>query len=72
MIDLTYFRNNLEELRISLSRKKFNCDLDYAVNLDKERRDAISNAEQARALQKSSNLEMSKLPKGSPEFLQKV
>ena len=33
---------------------------------------AISNAEQARALQNSSNLEMSKLPKGSLEFLKKV
>ena len=72
MINLTYFRNNLDELRTSLARKKFDCDLDYAVKLDKERRDAISNAEQARALQKSSNLEMSKLPKGSPEFLKKV
>ena len=72
MIDLTYFRNNLDELRISLARKKFDCDLDYAASLDEERRSAISNAEQARALQNSSNLEMSKLPKGSPEFLKKV
>ena len=38
MIDLTYFRNNLEELRISLARKKFELRPRLCVNLDKERR----------------------------------
>ena len=42
------------------------------VALDQKRRAAISDSEQARAGQKSTNNEMSKLPKGTPEFLAKV
>lgn len=72
MIDLTYFRNNLEELTQSIGRKKFSCELDLAVELDQKRREAISLAEKARSGQKSANVEMSQLPKGSPEFIEKV
>ena len=72
MIDLTYFRNNIANLKISLSRKKFTCELDLATELDHKRREAITAAEQARAGQKSANTEMSQLPKGSPEFIEKV
>ena len=43
-----------------------------AVRLDTVRREAISNAEQARAGQKAVNGEMAKLEKGSPEFISKV
>ena len=46
--------------------------MELALALDSERRESISMAEKARAGQKSANLEMSKLPKGSPEFLDKV
>ena len=42
------------------------------VELDQKRRDAISEAEKARAGQKATNNEMSQLPKGSPEFMAKV
>ena len=72
MIDLTYFRNNFEELTQSIGRKKFSCELDLAVELDQKRREAISLAEKARSGQKSANVEMSQLPKGSPEFIEKV
>ena len=72
MIDLTYFRNHLAELTQSIGRKKFSCELDLAVELDQKRREAISLAEKARAGQKSANVEMSQLPKGSPEFIEKV
>jgi seryl-tRNA synthetase len=72
MIELTYFRNNLEELTQSIGRKKFSCELDLAVELDQKRREAISLAEKARSGQKSANVEMSQLPKGSPEFIEKV
>jgi seryl-tRNA synthetase len=72
MINLTYFRNNLDEVKQSISRKKFACEIDLANELDQKRRDAITLAEQARAGQKSANLEMSQLPKGSPEFMEKV
>jgi seryl-tRNA synthetase len=72
MINLTYFRNNLDEVKQSISRKKFACEIDLANELDQKRREAITLAEQARAGQKSANLEMSQLPKGSPEFIEKV
>jgi len=72
MINISLLRNELENLRTSISRKKFECDLDTLVELDKRRRDAISVAEQARAGQKATNKEMAQLPKGSPEFLAKV
>ena len=72
MIDLTYFRNNLTELKQSISRKKFACEIDLASKLDQKRREAITLAEQARAGQKSTNAEMSQLPKNSPEFMEKV
>ena len=72
MINISLLRNELENLRTSISRKKFECDLDTLVELDQKRRDAISVAEQARAGQKATNKEMAQLPKGSPEFLAKV
>lgn len=72
MIDINYFRKNLTELKKSIARKKFDCDLDAIVELDLNRRKSISHAEQARAGQKSANVEMSQLPKASPEFLGKV
>ena len=72
MIEITHLRNDLEGLRSAISRKKFQCDLDALVELDRKRREAISTAEQARAGQKAVNNEMSQLPKGSPEFLAKV
>ena len=72
MIDIEYLRNNLDDLKNSISRKKFECDLDSLVELDHKRRESISFAEQARAEQKAANNEMSQLEKGSPEFLAKV
>ena len=72
MIEISHLRNDLEGLRSAISRKKFQCNLDALVELDQKRREAIATAEQARAGQKAANNEMSKLPKGSPEFLAKV
>ena len=72
MIEISHLRNDLESLRAAISRKKFECDLEGLVELDKKRREAISSAEHARAGQKATNNEMSQLPKGSPEFLAKV
>ncbi len=72
MIDISFLRNDSGSLRVFISRKKFECDLDVIIELDKKRRDSISLAEQARAGQKATNNEMSQLPKGSPEFIAKV
>ena len=72
MIDVNHLRQDLEGLKTASARKKFECDLDSLVELDKRRREAISEAEQARAGQKAANSKMSQLSKGSPEFLAKV
>ncbi len=72
MINVSKIRHDVNELKDAISRKKFSCDLDNVVVLDQKRRAAISDSEQARAGQKSTNNEMSKLPKGTPEFLAKV
>ena len=72
MIEVSKIRHDLNALRVAISRKKFTFDLDGLVALDQKRRSSISEAEQARAGQKSANNEMSQLPKGSPEFLAKV
>ena len=72
MIDVNHLRQDLEGLKTAIARKKFECDLDSLVELDKMRRETISEAEQARAGQKAANAEMSQLPKGGSEFLAKV
>ncbi len=72
MIDLAYFRNNLNALKQAIGRKKFSCELDLAVELDQKRRESITAAEQTRAEQKKANAEMSQLPKGTPEFVTKL
>ena len=72
MLDLTYLRENQDAVREGLSKKKFECDLDAFYRLDEERRAGISRSETARAEQKKANKEMTSLPKGSPEFLEKV
>ena len=72
MIDLAYFRNNLNALKQAIGRKKFSCELDLAVELDQKRRGSITAAEQTRAEQKRANAEMSQLPKGTPEFVTKL
>lgn len=72
MIDISHLRQDLTKLKSEIARKKFECDLDAIVELDRERRDCISRAEQARGGQKATNDEVSKLEKGSPEFLEKV
>ena len=72
MIDISHLRQEVTELKTAIGRKKVECDLDSIVELDRNRRDCIASAEKARGGQKAANDEMSKLQKGSPEFLEKV
>lgn len=72
MINIKELREHFDALKASIARKKFDCDLELIAELDRERRECISKAEQARGGQKAANDEMSKLEKGSPEFLEKV
>jgi seryl-tRNA synthetase len=72
MIDISNLRNDFDNLKKAVSRKKFECDLESLVGLDHKRRQSISAAEKARAGQNATNSEMAQLTKGSPEFLAKV
>jgi seryl-tRNA synthetase len=72
MLDLKFFRENPEVVRQAIAKKKFDCDIDAILELDKKRRTAVTEAEALRSQQKAANAEMAKLPKGSPEFLEKV
>jgi len=72
MLDLKFFRENLELVREGIARKKFACDLDAVVELDEQRRKIIHEAEEKRAAQKAANAEMARLDKGSEAFRAKV
>ncbi len=72
MIDIKLIREQTDIVKKGISKKKFDCDLDLVLQLDSKRRKIITEVEQIRAQQKSANSEMAKLPKGAPEFLQKV
>lgn len=72
MIDLKLLRDNPDLVKRAVGRKKFDVDIDSILQLDKERRAVVTEAEQARARQKAANTEMAELPKGSDAFKQKV
>ncbi len=72
MIDVKLLREQPDTVRSAIANKKFVCDIDAVLELDKLRREKITEAEKVRALQKAANQEMAALPKGSPEFNQKV
>ena len=72
MIDIKLLREQPDLVRAAIANKKFTCDIDAILALDVTRRAKITDAEQARAEQKAANKEMASLPKGSPEFIEKV
>ncbi len=72
MIDLKLLRENPELVREAVRDKKFTCDLDAIFDLDVNRRDIFTRTQEARSRQKAANAEVAGLPKGSPEFLEKI
>lgn len=72
MLDLKFFRENLDLVREGIAKKKFACDLDAILALDAERREVIHEAESLRAAQKAANADMAAMPKGSDAFRAKV
>lgn len=72
MLELKFFRENLDLVRAGIARKKFDCDIDELVELDERRRQIIREAEEKRAAQKAANAEMAKLDKKSEAFREKV
>ncbi len=72
MIDVKLLRENPAAVRAAVARKKFACDLDAVLDLDRRRRALVTETEQLRARQKAANAEMAKLNKSAPEFQEKV
>ncbi|MCD8481217.1 MAG: serine--tRNA ligase [Verrucomicrobia bacterium] len=72
MLDLKYLRERMPEISAALATKKFAVDLASFERLDGERRTMIRATEELRAQQKAANGDMSRMAKGSAEFLAKV
>lgn len=72
MIDVKFLRENPEKVKQLVALKKFDCDIDSILAFDTERRLAVTAFEDARAAQNAASKAMAELPKGSPEFLEKV
>lgn len=72
MIDLKLLRECPDDVRAGIAKKRNDCDLDAVLAVDEERRKLIAEVETLRSRQKAANTEMAGLPKGSPEFLEKV
>lgn len=72
MIDIKLLRESPELVKQGLARKRLNVDIDAILELDRQRRQIIQEAESTRAAQKAANSEMAALPKGSDEFKAKV
>ena len=72
MINIQLLRSDPKAFAKYIARKKFDCDLPAFLELDKQRRLAVTKAENARAHQKYTNGNMAGLVKGSPAFLEKV
>lgn len=72
MIDIKLLREQPERVRTALAKKKFTCDIDQVLSLDQARRQAITEAEKARAQQKIASQEMAATAKGSAEFKEQL
>lgn len=72
MIDLKLLREHPERIREAIKKKKFECDLNFILELDAKRRSMVAEAETARSEQNAANKEMAAMDKKSPEFQNKV
>lgn len=73
MIDIKLLRENPEAVRQGIAKKKFSVDLDALLELDAQRRSALTDAQNARAAQKAQSAQISQFKdKSSAEFKEKV
>lgn len=72
MLDPKILRESPDAVRDAIRKKGNDCDIDAVLALDTEWRAALAQVEKLRAAQKAANNDMAKLPKGSPEFKDKV
>ena len=72
MLDIKFFRENIDMIRARLATKKFDVDFDAILACDAKRRALVGEFEAARSAQNAANKEMAAMKKGTPEFLAKV
>ena len=72
MIDVKLLRERPDFIKEKIALKKFDCDIDAILAFDVERRKAVTAFEEARNAQNTASKAMAELPKGSPEFKEKV
>ncbi len=72
MLDLKFFRENLEAVKKNTARRKFEVDWSSLEAAEAKRRELIAKTEALRAAQNASNTEMARLDKKSDEFRAKV
>ena len=72
MLDPKLVRESPDIVRAAIARKHLAVDLDAVLAVDAAWRAQLQEAEHLRAKQKAANAEMAALPKGSPEFAEKV
>ena len=72
MIDEKLLRERPDFIKEKIALKKFDCDIDAILAFDVERRKAVTAFEEARNAQNTASKAMAELPKGSPEFKEKV
>jgi seryl-tRNA synthetase len=72
MIDTKLLRETPDRVKDAIAKKGIACDLDAILELDASWRHRLAEVERLRAQQKAANHEMAALPKGTPEFLEKV
>lgn len=72
MLDPKLLRESPDVVRAAIAKKHLDVDLDAVLAIDASWRTLLQEVENLRAKQKTANTEMSKLPKGSPEFQAKL
>ncbi|MBW8782091.1 MAG: serine--tRNA ligase [Verrucomicrobia bacterium] len=72
MLDPKLLRESPDLVRAAIAKKHLTVDLDAILTLDEAWRVQLQRVESLRGLQKAANVEMARLPKGSPEFIAKV
>ena len=68
MIDIKLLREQPEVVRDAIAHKKFKADIDAVLELDTVRRTKITEAEQARAAQKTATKKWRRWPRFRPSL----
>src|SRR5947199_2692927 len=67
MHDLTFFRNNLDTIRQRLETRGYTLDVDLFRQLDSQRRQCVTEAEQLKAERNAATAEIGKLRKAGED-----